>query len=1121
MQCPRCQQDSSPGARFCGECGAPLGRACPVCRSLNPASHAFCSDCGAPLAPPSGGEAAPALHTYTPGYLAEKILGTREALEGERKQVTVLFADLRGSLELLADRDPEESRRLLDPVLERMIEAVHRYEGTVNQVMGDGIMALFGAPLAHEDHAVRACYAALRMQEGIAALAGALRQSHGLSVQIRVGLNSGEVVVRSIGSDLHMDYTAVGQTTHLAGRMEQLAHPGQILATERTLRLAEGFVEVKALGPIPVKGLAAPVPTYEVVGPGPVRSRLELAAARGLTRFVGREAELGELRAAMDRAARGRGQIVALAGEPGVGKSRLIHEFTRTHLAPEWRVLEAFAASFDTSAAYRPLVELLRGYFQIQEGDDLRRIRDKVAAALLGLEESLVAALPAFLAVLDVPVEDPAWQALDPAQRRRRTLDAIRRLLIRESQRRALCLVIEDLHWIDPEAQAVLDSLVEGLPTARLLLLVTYRLEYTHGWGGKSYYVHIAVPSLPRGTAGELLRDLLGDGADVARLGAELIEHTEGNPFFLEESVRHLVETGVLTGERRAHRVARPPALAEVPATVQALLAARIDRLAPADKRLLQCAAAIGKDVPLTLLAAVADMAEHDLRRRLGHLQAAEFLLEASLFPVLEYTFKHALTLDVAYGSLLQERRRALDARIVDALEDLGGERTAERVERLAHHAYRGGVWDKAVAYCREAGMRALARSAHRVDVRYFEQALNALAHLPKTPEALGRAIDVRLELRAALAPIGEYRRMLEALTEADGIARALGDDRRLGLVLSFLTNFFTLRGDFERAISHGHDALALAASVKDVELQVLASAFLSLAYFFGPADYDQAIDLARSNVHLLGPDRERQRFGMAQLPAVYSRTVMSWSLAEQGRFAEGFAAGQEGLRLAQSVNHPHSVVFALLGIGTLHLRRGDLHEAIRTLEHGQAICEAADLPAVALEVAFLLGSAYTEAGRGPEAIALMERSVTQAMALRYRLGHWLRTGGMAEAYLAVGRAEEALPLAQLFVEIARMINARGTLGWAHRLVGEAATHAGPAAFDEAQAALAAALGLAEELKMRPLAARCHLARAELHLKEGSADKAAASLAASIDLCRRADMPYWRDRAERALALIT
>jgi hypothetical protein len=360
-------------------------------------------------------------------------------------------------------------------VLERMMEAVHRYEGTVNQVMGDGIMALFGAPLAHEDHAVRACYAALRMQDSIASLSEELRQKHGLSVQIRVGLNSGEVVVRSVGSDLRMDYTAVGQTTHLAGRMEQLATPGQIFLTEHTLRLVEGYISVKSLGPVPVKGLAAPVTIYELSGPGPIRSRLQLAAARGLSRFVGRDAELGELSAAMEQARGGHGQVVALVGEPGVGKSRLVREFTTVHIAAEWRVLEAFATSFDTSAAYLPMISLLRGYFDLQEWDDPRAIRDKVTAALLDLDPSLLDALPALLTLLDVPVEDPAWEGLDPRQRRRRTLDAVRRLLVRESRRRPLCLVIEDLHWIDPEAQAVLDALVDSLPAARILLLVTYR----------------------------------------------------------------------------------------------------------------------------------------------------------------------------------------------------------------------------------------------------------------------------------------------------------------------------------------------------------------------------------------------------------------------------------------------------------------------------------------------------------------------------------------------------------------------------------------------------------------------------------------------------------------------
>src|SRR6266705_2479668 len=412
----------------------------------------------APTPPPA---TAPAPLAYTPPYLVEKILTTRSALEGERKQVTVLFADLKGSTELIHDLDPEAAQRLLDPALHAMMEAVHRYEGTVNQVLGDGIMALFGAPLAHEDHAVRACYAALHMQEAIGRYADELRRQQGLDVQIRVGLNSGEVVVRAIGNDLHMDYTAVGQTTHLAARMEQLARPGTTLLTADTLRLVEGYVEVTPLGPVPVKGLQEPVEVYELLRAGPVRSRLQAAVARGLTRFVGRDAELEQLRQALARAGAGQGQVVAGVGEAGVGKSRLVYEFTRSHHTHGWLLLASNSVSYGKATAYLPVIDLLKGYFQIEPQDDARRIREKVTGKLLTLDRALEPTLSALLALLEVPVEDPQWHAFHPPQRRQRTLEAVKRLLLRESQEQPLLLVFEDLHWIDAETQALLNNLIE------------------------------------------------------------------------------------------------------------------------------------------------------------------------------------------------------------------------------------------------------------------------------------------------------------------------------------------------------------------------------------------------------------------------------------------------------------------------------------------------------------------------------------------------------------------------------------------------------------------------------------------------------------------------------------
>jgi class 3 adenylate cyclase len=680
-------------------------------------------------APPASAPAetpAQAPLTYTPPYLAEKILTSRSALEGERKQVTVLFADLKGSMELLADRDPEEARQLLDPVLERMMAAVHRYEGTVNQVMGDGIMALFGAPIAHEDHAVRACYAALRMQEAVKQYAAEVQRRHGVPIHMRVGLHAGEVVVRSIGNDLHMDYTAVGQTTHLAARMEQMAMPGSILITPTVLGLVEGFVQVKALGALPVRGLRDPVEVYEVTGAGMVRSRLQAAAARGLTRFVGRQAELTTLQQALAQASAGHGQVVALVGEAGVGKSRLVYEYTHSHRTQGWRVLESASVSHGKATPYLPVMDLLKRYCHVDDSDDGRTIRAKVTGQVLTLDETLQDTGPALLTLLDALPDDSPFLTLDPPQRRQHTLDALKRVLLRESQVQPLLLVFEDLHWIDTETQALLDGLVESLPTARLLLLVNYRPEYQHSWGSKTYYTQLRLDPLPPASADKFLQALLGDDPSLGPLKQLLIERTEGNPFFLEESVRTFVETGVLVGEPGAYHLVQALPTIEVPATVQAVLAARIDRLPPEDKRLLQTAAVIGTDLSFTLLHAIADMSEETLPRGLAHLQAVEFLYEAQLFPEQEYTFTHALTHEVAYGSLLLERRRVLHRRIVEALEALYPDRLAEHVEQLTHHALRGEVWDKALAYCRQAGAKAMTRSANREAVVCFEQALAA-----------------------------------------------------------------------------------------------------------------------------------------------------------------------------------------------------------------------------------------------------------------------------------------------------------------------------------------------------------------------------------------------------------
>jgi class 3 adenylate cyclase/tetratricopeptide (TPR) repeat protein len=1115
MKCARCHHENRPGAKFCEECATPLARACANCGGQLSPTARFCPECAHPAGQSAAARFA-APEAYTPKYLAERILTSKSALEGERKQVTVLFADLKGSMELLADRDPEEARKILDPVLERMMGAVHRYEGTVNQVMGDGIMALFGAPLAHEDHAVRACYAALRMQHVVGRYSDDLRRAQGVEVQIRVGLNSGEVVVRSIGSDLCMDYTAVGQTTHLAARMEQFATPGTVRLTGETLRLAEGYVEVRSLGPIPVKGLLDPIEIFELTGAGQARTRLQAAALRGFTRFVGRGTEVEQLRRVLSQAGAGHGQVVAIMGEAGVGKSRLTYEFTHSPRSQEWLVLETASASYGKATTYFPVIELLRSYFGIEPRDDERRIREKVMGKLLSLDRALEPTLPAFLSLLDVPVGNAEWTKLDPSQRRRQTLDALKRLLLRESQVQPLLLVVEDLHWIDSETQAWLDLLVESLPTARLLLLVNYRPEYGHGWGSKTYYQQVRLDALPTASAEELLKGLLGTGSGLAELRRLLMEHTQGNPLFLEESVRALAETGALGGERGAYRLARPIQSLQLPATAQAILAARVDRLAPGDKRLLQAAAVIGKDVPFSLLEAIAEESEERLHEGLARLQAAEFLYEARLFPELEYTFKHALTHEVAYAGLLQGRRRTLHARILEAMETLYTDRLDEHVERLAHHAVRGDVQEKAVLYLRQAGNKAGVRSALRDARARYEQALGVLQALPVNQSTLEQGFEIRLELRTVLTQLAELRAALERLREAETLSERLNDDHRRARVCSVLMTLHTLLGELDEAVATGTRALEMAGRLGDLRLRILTTSYLAQAQYYR-GEYQRVVELATDALAVLPADWIYEHFGMVAPASVYARSWLVISLAELGTFGEAAEHAAEAISLAEPTHHAYTIGLAHRAAGTLHLLEGDWATARSLLEHGIAVLRAGNvslsLPHTLVGVAWALA----QLGAASEALNRL-RDGEQALADHARAG--MRRAWddyvVGRTWLLLDRPDEARAVGQRAVELLPSQPA----GAAHalHLLGDIEAHSDPPDAECAETYYRKALALAEPRGMRPLVAHCHLGLGKLARRAGKHQQARQHLTTATTMYREMGMRFWLEQAEMATA---
>ena len=1083
MRCSKCRHENAAGQKFCGECGARLTAGCAACGSANAPGQKFCGECGASLADQPAAPKFASPEAYTPKRLANKILTSRIALGGERKQITVLFADIKGSLELIEDSDPEQADQLLESTLGKMMDAVHRYDGTVNKVMGDGIMALFGAPLALEDHAVRACYAALAMRDGARRTAGETRARFGVEPQIRIGLNSGEVVVRAIENDLSMDYDAIGPTTHLAGRMEQLAVPGTVRLTQSTLRLAEGFIRVESLGPVPVKGMDAPVEIYELTGAMSTRTRFQASIARGLTRFVGRDIEMETLGRAAARTQQGHGQVFALVGEAGVGKSRLYYEYTHSHRVKGKLVLESPSVSYGKSTAYFPVVDLLKTYFGIEDRDDGRRMREKVTGKVLTLDEGLRSALPALLSLLDAPHEDRDWDSLDASERRRRTLDALRALFLRESEVQPLVIIFEDLHWIDNESQAFLDSLVESLPAAPILLLVNYRPEYAHGWGGRSYYWLRRIDPLSPESATELLDALLGGDAELAQLKQMLVVRTEGNPFFVEESVRALVETGTLEGSPGAYRLTRDIASIEIPATVQGILVARIDRLPSEDKQILQAASVIGKDVPYAILEAIAELLEDELRQGLSDLQENEFLYESRVFPDLEYTFKHAHTHEVTYGSLLADQRRVLHRRILDAIERIHAGRLAEQVERLAHHALRGELWERAVDLLRQSGEKAAGRSAYREAASSLEQALEALPHLPDTNESRRQGIDLGFDLRSWLQPIGEHERVVEHLRDAERLARELEDQRRLGWASAYLSQYLWWMGDPDEAELLGQRAISIAAESETLDLLAIANFFTGQGYF-NVGNYPGAIDHCQRNVVALGGELAHQRLGLTGLPSVLSRVWLAWALAEQGVFADAMRHARDALSIAEAAGQQYSITAACLGIGQVEVLRGDFSRAIPALERAIELSRTWGMNVFFPMTAGVLGLAYALDGRIEEALPVLEEGEAGASAVRIFDTSTVTTA-LGTGYLLAGRADEAAEVAERAAGLVAKSRFRGSEARLSHLLGEISARRDPPQSAAAEGHYQKALALAGELGMRPLAAHAHLGLGRLYQSMG------------------------------------
>ena len=813
------------------------------------------------------------------------------------------------------------------------------------------------------------------------------------------------------------------------------------------------------------------------------------------------------------RSATGHGQVIAIIGEPGLGKSRLVWEVTHSHHMRGWIDLQAGSVSYGKATSYLPIVDLLKEYFRVEDRDGPRTVREKLTAKLLTLDRALEGHLPALLWLLDVPADDLQWSTLDPPQRRRRTLDAVKQVLLRESQVQPLLVVVEDLHWIDSETQAVLDGLVESLPTARLLLLVNYRPEYQHTWGSRTYYGQIMLNPLPAEGAELLLAALLGSDAGLQPLTHVLIAQTEGNPFFLEESVRTLIETGALTGERGAYQLARPLPAIQVPATVQAVIAARIDRLGAIDKTLLQTASVLGKDVPLSLLQAIAEVAAVELHAAIKRLQAAEFLYEVGSLPDVEYTFKHALTHEVAYGTLLQERRRALHVRIVETIERMYPDRLAEHVDRLARHAFLGEDWAKAVTYLQQAGAKALVRSVHREAVRRFEDALTALTYLPETRETLEQAIDLRFGVRHALLPLAEWGRIEGYLRDAEALARRLQDHRRLASVSGYMSGLHLNTGGRASDIrAFAEEVDTIGASLSDIPLQVAGQYYhLCLGALLG--DHRGTERHCRAVIDALPGDLSRERLGLVAYPAVMAHAFLARALAELGVFDEGCDHGQEAVRLGEAVDHPFSLIWAYLHLGHLESLRGEFTRAIMALERAVALSHEWNIAYQTPIAMAALGHVYALSGRVDEGVSWLQRALAGYASAGIGYLRSMSTVQLGEAQLLAGRLEEAWDSGTRAMVLTREGGARGHEAWAHHLLGATASHRDRPDVAAAEAHFATSMAMASELGMRPLAAHCHFSLGKLHARAGDR-RAKEHLTIAMSLFHEMGMRFWVEKVE-------
>ena len=1103
MKCPKCEAENPESAKFCGECGTKLEKVCPNCQHPNPPQFKFCNECGQNLTAAtkpvpkelSFDEKLAKIQRYLPKDLTQKILAQKDKIEGERKQVTVMFCDIEGFTALTEKLGSEEVYSMMDEVYEILIHKVHEYEGTVNELTGDGIMALFGAPIALEDAPQRAIRSAMAIHREMGIFSNKItREKEGIPpLKMRIGIHTGPVVVGTLGNDLRVEFKAVGDTVNLASRVESLAVPGATYVTEETFRLAEGLFRFEALGQKKVKGKEGPVDIYRVIAPSTRRTRFDVSAERGLTPFVGRERELELVLDGFQRAKTGRGQAFSVMAEAGVGKSRLLYEFRKAVTNEDVTFLEGRCLSYGKGVAYHPVIDILKASFDIREGDGDSEIKEKVKRGLkiVGADEATT--LPYLLELLYVKESGLDKILVSPEAKKDRIMEAIKRITLKASEIRPLILAYEDLHWIDKSSEDHLKHLLESIPGARVLMIFTYRPEFVHTWGGKSFHSQITLNRLSNREGLIMISHLLGTEEIDSHLEELILEKTEGVPFFIEEFIRSLKDLKIIERKGNKYYLAKDTRDVIIPATIHDVIMARVDTLPEAAKVVLQTGSVVGREFSHDLIRRVTGIPEQELLSHLSVLKDSELLYERGIYPQSTYIFKHALTQDATYQSLLKSTRQKYHRKIAEVLEKNFPDTVETQPELLAHHCSEAGLNEQAVGYWHQAGKLATQRSAHFEAINHLTKGLEVLMTLPDTLERARQELNVQITLGPALMAVKGFASLdtERAYARARELCQQVGETSQLFPVLCGLWRFYMNRAELQTARELAEQLFSLAQRVQDTALLLEAHRVMGQTMFWlgemapARAHFEQGMALYDPQRHC------SHAFLYGQDPGIICRSFAAWAILVLGYPDQALQSIHEALTLAQELTHPFSLALALTVAAVVHQFRREAQAVQERTEALIALSTEQGFPQWLAYGTILRGWALTAQGEGAEGIAQIHQGLVARSALGSEIQRPYLFSLLAEAYGKVGQPEEGLTV---LVEALALVS-RHWEAELHRRKGELLLIQQGQKVGEAEECFRQALDIARRQQAKSLELRAAMSLSRLWQQQGKQEEARQMLA--------------------------